>query len=180
MDRRAPRTDADRASVVIWGLWVAVTGLTFSFMAGIIRPYYIVALAPGIAGLAGLGGVLLWQRRALPAAAVPLAAALAAAGAMAFQLLGRSLAYVPWLRWLVLVSALVAVVLLLLPLTPSGGAGRALQRTTAAAAVAAALAAPLAYSLTTAAPGRKAASPAGAAAVGWAAFWAPARRRMPW
>jgi 4-amino-4-deoxy-L-arabinose transferase-like glycosyltransferase len=149
--RRAPRTDAVRASVAIWGLWVVVTGLTFSFMAGIIHPYYMVALAPGIAGLAGLGCVLLWQRRSLPAAAVPLAAAVAAAGTMAFQLLGRSPAYVPWLRWVVLVSALMAVVLLLLPLAPSGGVGKALQRTTAAAAVAAALAAPLAYSLTTAA-----------------------------
>ncbi|MET3935990.1 hypothetical protein [Arthrobacter sp. OAP107] len=149
--RRAPRTDAVRASAVIWGLWVVVTGLTFSFMAGIIHPYYMVALAPGIAGLAGLGGVLLWQRRSLPAAAVPLAAAVAAAGAVAFQLLGRSPAYVPWLRWLVLVSALEAVVLLLLPFAPSGGAGKALRRKTAAAAVAAALAAPLAHSLTTAA-----------------------------
>jgi 4-amino-4-deoxy-L-arabinose transferase-like glycosyltransferase len=149
--RRAPRTDAVRASVVMWGLWVVATGLTFSFMAGIIHPYYMVALAPGIAGLAGLGGVLLWQRRALPAAAVPLAAAVAAAGAMSFQLLGRSPAYVPWLRWMVLIFALLAVVLLLLPLAPGGGFGRALRLTTAAAAVAAALAAPLAYSLTTAA-----------------------------
>jgi 4-amino-4-deoxy-L-arabinose transferase-like glycosyltransferase len=148
--RRAPRTDAVRASVVIWGLWVAVTGLTFSFMAGIIHPYYMVALAPGIAGLAGLGGVLLWQRRTLPTAAVPLAAALAAATAMAFQLLGRSPAYVPWLRWLVLILAVLAVVLLLVPLAPGGGVAKTLQRTTAAAAVTAALAAPLAYSLTTA------------------------------
>ncbi|GAB13727.1 putative glycosyltransferase [Arthrobacter globiformis NBRC 12137] len=148
--RRAPRTDAVRASVVAWGLWVVVTGLTFSFMAGIIHPYYMVALAPGIAGLAGLGGVLLWQRRSLPAAAVPLAAAVAAAGAMAFQLLGRSPAYVPWLRWAVLAAALLAL-LLLLPLAPGAGRGRALRRTTAAASLAAALAAPLAYSLTTAA-----------------------------
>jgi 4-amino-4-deoxy-L-arabinose transferase-like glycosyltransferase len=149
--RRAPRTDGVRASVAVWGLWVVVTGLTFSFMAGIIHPYYMVALAPGIAGLAGLGGVLLWQRRSLPAAAVPLAAAVAAAGAMAFQLLGRSPAYVPWLRWAVLITALLAVALLLLPFTPAGGLGRALRHTTAAAAVAAALAAPLAYSLATAA-----------------------------
>ena len=149
--RRAPRTDAVRASVVIWGLWVAVTGLTFSFMAGIIHPYYMVALAPGIAGLAGLGGVLLWQRRSLPAAAVPLAAALAAAAAMAFQLLGRSPSYVPWLRWLVLILAVLAMVLLLVALAPGGGVGKTLQRTTAAAAVTAALAAPLAYSLATAA-----------------------------
>lgn len=110
--RQAPRTDAVRASVVIWGLWVLVTGLTFSFMAGIIHPYYMVALAPGIAGLAGLGGILLWQRRARPAAALPLAAAMAAAGSMAFQLLGRSPAYLPWLRWAILIAALAAAVLL--------------------------------------------------------------------
>src|SRR5919205_1144667 len=151
LGRRAPRTDAVRASVVMWGLWVVVTGLTFSFMAGIIHPYYMVALAPGIAGLAGLGGVLLWQRRSLPAAGVPLAAAVAAAGAMAFQLLGRTPAYVPWLRWAVLILALLAIVLLLVPLARAGGRCRVLQRTTATAAVAAVLAAPLAYSLTTAA-----------------------------
>ena len=46
LGRRAPRTDPVRASVIIWGSWVAVTGLTFSFMAGIIHPYYMVALAP--------------------------------------------------------------------------------------------------------------------------------------
>jgi len=111
----------------------------------------MVALAPGVAGLAGLGGVLLWQRRSLPAAAVPLAAAVAATGATAFQLLGRSPAYVPWLRWAVLIAGLLAVVLLLLPFAPGAGLGRALRRTTAAVALTAALAAPLAYSLTTAA-----------------------------
>jgi 4-amino-4-deoxy-L-arabinose transferase-like glycosyltransferase len=164
--RQAPRTDAVRASVVIWGLWVLVTGLTFSFMAGIIHPYYMVALAPGIAGLAGLGGILLWQRRARPAAALPLAAAMAAAGIMAFQLLGRSRAYLPWLRWAVLIAALAAAVLLLASAVPDTRFGaeaartaasgtahvrKALQRTTAVLAVAAVLAAPLAYSLTTAA-----------------------------
>lgn len=164
--RQAPRTDAVRASVVIWGLWVLVTGLTFSFMAGIIHPYYMVALAPGIAGLAGLGGILLWQRRGRPAAALPLAAAMAAAGSMAFQLLGRSPAYLPWLRWAVLIAALAAAVLLLAAAVPDTRSGaeaartatsgpahvrKALQRTTAVLAVAAVLAAPLAYSLTTAA-----------------------------
>jgi 4-amino-4-deoxy-L-arabinose transferase-like glycosyltransferase len=164
--RQAPRTDAVRASVVIWGLWVLVTGLTFSFMAGIIPPYYMVALAPGIAGLAGLGGILLWQRRDRPAAALPLAAAVAAAGSMALQLLGRSPAYLPWLRWAVLMGALAAAVLLLAAAVrgarpgaaPAGTAqpgtlqvGKTLHRTTAALAVAAVLAAPLAYSLTTAA-----------------------------
>ncbi|BCW69637.1 glycosyltransferase family 39 protein [Arthrobacter sp. NicSoilB8] len=108
LGRRAPRTDAVRASVIIWGSWVGVTGLTFSLMAGIIHPYYMVALAPGIAGLAGLGGVLLWQRRDQPVAAAVLAVAVVAAGAMAAELLGRQATYLPWLRWVALLGSLAA------------------------------------------------------------------------
>ena len=156
LGRRAPRTDPVRASVIIWGSWVAVTGLTFSFMAGIIHPYYMVALAPGIAGLAGLGGVLLWQRRNQPVAAAVLAVAIVAAGAMAAELLVRTAAYMPWLRWVTLLGALAAAGLVLAAAAPGvKGTGmmasRTVARTTAALAVAAALAGPLAYSLSTAA-----------------------------
>ena len=170
LGRRAPRTDAVRASVIIWGSWVGVTGLTFSFMAGIIHPYYMVALAPGIAGLAGLGGVLLWQRRDQPVAAAVLAVAVVAAGAMAAELLGRTATYLPWLRWVALLGSLAAGGLVLAAAVPvNKGAGTKasgikgpgirsaglkasgiMARTTAALAVAAALAGPLAYSLSTA------------------------------
>jgi len=146
--RRAPRTDAVRASVIVWGSWVLVTGLVFSFMAGIIHPYYAVALAPGIAALAGLGSVLLWQHRRQAAAGIFLAAAVATAALMAFYLLGTTSAYGPWLRWLVLAGGVAA----------AAGLGlnrflrlRSMQRTTAALAIAASLAGPLAYSITTAA-----------------------------
>lgn len=147
LGRRAPRTDAVRASVIVWGSWVLVTGLVFSFMAGIIHPYYAVALAPGIAGLAGLGGVLLWQHRGQLIAAVLLAAAVAAAGFMAFELLGRTTSFVPWLTWLVLFGGLAAASGLLFP---GRFASRVLQRTTAVLALAASLAGPLAYSISTA------------------------------
>ncbi|MFE4229417.1 ArnT family glycosyltransferase [Arthrobacter sp. NPDC056886] len=158
LGRRAPRTDAVRASVVIWGSWVAVTGLTFSFMAGIIHPYYMVALAPGIAGLAGLGGVLLWQRRYQPVAAAVLAVAIVAAGAMAAVLLGRTAGYLPWLRWVALLGSLAAAALVLAAAAPGikwvKGPGTKvpgiMARTTATLAVVAALAGPLAYSLSTA------------------------------
>ncbi|WP_442543762.1 ArnT family glycosyltransferase [Arthrobacter sp. KN11-1C] len=147
LGRRAPRTDSVRASVIVWGSWVLVTGLVFSFMAGIIHPYYAVALAPGIAGLAGLGGALLWQHRAQLVAAVMLAVAVAAAGFTAFELLGSTTAYGPLLRWAVLFGALAAAAGLLL----SGRfTSRILQRTTAALALAASLAGPLAYSISTA------------------------------
>ena len=41
---------------VLWGGWLLVTGLVFSFMAGIIHPYYTVALAPAVAALVGARG----------------------------------------------------------------------------------------------------------------------------
>ena len=58
------RTDPARAALVMWGGWLIVMGVTFSYMQGIIHPYYTVALAPPIAALVGIGGVMLWQRRA--------------------------------------------------------------------------------------------------------------------
>src|SRR6185437_16006251 len=61
--RRAPRTDRLRASYLLWGGWLLVTGLTFSFMAGIFHPYYTVALAPAIGALVGIGGVHLFRLR---------------------------------------------------------------------------------------------------------------------
>ena len=165
--RRAPRTDMVRASVIVWGSWVLVTGLVFSFMSGIIHPYYAVALAPGIAGLAGLGGVLLWQHRHQPAAAVAVASATAAAAVMAFQLLGTTTAYGPLFRWLVLAAGLAAAAGVGLgrflrlrsmqwttAVQRATAAGRwtaAVQRATAGLAIAASLAGPLAFSISTAA-----------------------------
>lgn len=159
LGRRAPRTDAVRASVIIWGSWVLITGLTFSFMAGIIHAYYMVALAPGIAGLAGLGGILLWQRLDQPVAASVLAAALVTAGVLAAELLGRTPAFVPWLRWAVLLGSLVAAGAVWFAAVPwfrgawsrtATGVRGAVARTTAVLAVAAALAGPAAFSLSTA------------------------------
>ena len=45
---RSPRTDRVRAAALLWGGWLLVTGGVFSFMAGIIHPYYTIALAPAI------------------------------------------------------------------------------------------------------------------------------------
>ena len=58
------RTDRIRAAALLWGGWVLVTSLVFSYMDGIIHPYYMVALAPGIAALAGIGAVSLGQAAA--------------------------------------------------------------------------------------------------------------------
>ena len=61
--RRAPRTDATRASLVLWGGWTVVTALVFSLAEGIYHSYYTVALAPGVAAVVGLGSALLWRQR---------------------------------------------------------------------------------------------------------------------
>ena len=57
------RTDRARAALLVWGGWLLVTAVTFSYMKGTIHPYYTVALAPAIAALVGIGGRLLWERR---------------------------------------------------------------------------------------------------------------------
>ena len=64
--RRAPRTDRTRASLLLWGGWLLVTGLTFSFMQGIFHAYYTVALAPAIGALVGIGAVVLWAPPGAP------------------------------------------------------------------------------------------------------------------
>ncbi len=60
---RRPRVDAARATVLLLGGTLLVTGLAFSLGAGIIHPYYSVALAPAIGGLVGIGAAMLWAAR---------------------------------------------------------------------------------------------------------------------
>jgi 4-amino-4-deoxy-L-arabinose transferase-like glycosyltransferase len=150
--RRAPRTDPVRASVAAWGGWVLVTGLTFSFMAGIIHEYYSVALAPGIAALAGIGGGILWHRRSGRFESAALAAATAAAGFMGAVLLGRAAGFVPGLAWVVGAAGVAAALAVLVRgfgarLAPRWGAWT--SRTTAALALVAGLAGPLAFTVQT-------------------------------
>jgi 4-amino-4-deoxy-L-arabinose transferase-like glycosyltransferase len=145
--RRAARTDLVRAGLVVWGLWLLVTGLTFSFMAGIFHAYYTVALAPAIAALVGIGAVLLWRHRNDYAAALVMAGTVAFTSAFGFVLLDRTPDYLPWLRWAVAVVGLTSALLLVgvRHLPPR------LPVLVAAAALVAGLAAPAAYSVSTAA-----------------------------
>src|SRR4029079_3852498 len=84
---RASTTDRTRAAVLLWGGWLLVPGLVFSFMQGLFHAYSTVALAPAIGALVGIGAVLLWRRRALPAAAAALALTGVATAAQALALL---------------------------------------------------------------------------------------------
>lgn len=131
VSRRRPRTDRVRAAALLWGSWIVVTGLVFSYMNGIIHSYYTVALAPGIAALTGIGAGLLWEterwrfsrgRDAVSAGwptwagRVVAAVAVIVTGVWSFVLLDRTPQWLPWLRWAVLVaSVLGAVALVLVP-----------------------------------------------------------------
>ncbi|SEC47362.1 ArnT family glycosyltransferase [Rhodococcus koreensis] len=117
---RAPRTDTQRASFVVWGLWLLVTGLTFSFMAGIFHAYYTVALAPAVAALVAIGSVTLWRRRDTLWVRAVLAVTLLATAAMSWVLLGRSASFVPWLKWAVVVAGVLAAVAVLIPALTRG------------------------------------------------------------
>lgn len=59
-------TRVRRAQIVIFGAWLIVTWLVFSFMAGIFHAYYTVALAPAIAVLVAICGASLLALRDRP------------------------------------------------------------------------------------------------------------------
>ncbi|QQS01672.1 MAG: glycosyltransferase family 39 protein [Austwickia sp.] len=143
---RTRRTDPLRAAFLVWGGWTIVTTLVFSFMAGIYHDYYTVALAPGIAGLVGLGAGLGWRRRDVRLWTAVLALGTAAAAIWAFVLLTRvaTVAYGP-LRYVVLIAGLAAALLLLV----HHRIHRRVVPIVAATAIAASLAGPAAYSAST-------------------------------
>jgi MYXO-CTERM domain-containing protein len=51
-----------RAQVVLWGLWALTYGIVFSAAGGIFHGYYLAALGPPLAALAGIGCFELWRR----------------------------------------------------------------------------------------------------------------------
>jgi 4-amino-4-deoxy-L-arabinose transferase-like glycosyltransferase len=147
LTRRAPRTDPVRAALILWGGWLLVTAGVFSFMNGIMHPYYAVALAPPVAALSGLGAVLLWRRRADLRSAVALSATVLVTTTLAAVLLSRNDDWLPWLRAAVAVGGVGAAALL--PVV--GRLARPVPAMVAALAVFACLGAPTAYTIATAA-----------------------------
>ncbi|GAA3692362.1 hypothetical protein GCM10022399_05670 [Terrabacter ginsenosidimutans] len=146
---RRPRTDLRRAAYLVWGGWLVVTMLVFSFMAGIFHEYYTVALAPAIGAVVGMGAVEAWQRRSSAVGTIALAAATAAAATWSFILLSRTTAYGDWLRISVLAVGMAAALLIL---ATRWMHARAVPFVLAAALVAA-LAGPGAYAVSTTAQG---------------------------
>jgi 4-amino-4-deoxy-L-arabinose transferase-like glycosyltransferase len=107
LTHRSPRTDRTRAALILWGTWLLVSGLTFSYMKGIIHEYYTVALAPAVAVLLAVAV------RILPRPVLALMSA--ATGMWGYVLLARTPHWFPALRWVVLAAGLVVALALLVP-----------------------------------------------------------------
>ncbi|MGA7988713.1 MAG: glycosyltransferase family 39 protein [Candidatus Dormiibacterota bacterium] len=118
---RGARTDRKRAAFLLWGGSLVVTALVFSFAAGIIHPYYTVALAPAIGALAGMGSVLLWRHRAQLWSRLFLAASVGVTGVWSAILLERSPTFAPGLAGAVAALAIAsAIAILAIPLLRRG------------------------------------------------------------
>ncbi|GAB3159188.1 glycosyltransferase family 39 protein [Amycolatopsis stemonae] len=107
--RRAPRTDRSRAALLLWGGWLLVTALVFSYMGGIIHPYYTVALAPAVGALVGTAAVQLWRLRSRPSASGLLSGGVALTALTTYLVLSGS-TWQPWLAPTVLIGGLMAAV----------------------------------------------------------------------
>lgn len=143
---RAPRTDPARAAFLLWGGWLVVTALVFSFMSGIIHSYYTVALAPAIGALTGAGLVTAWRARERLAARSALAIAIAASGVTAWLLLERVPAFWPGLGILALGVGLAAAIVVALP---PARTHRRLPLAAATAALVVLMAGPAAFAIDT-------------------------------
>lgn len=144
---RRPRTDRTRAALILWGGWLVVTGLVFSFGQGTIHTYYAVALAPPIAALVAVGAGLAARSWTRPVTRVLSAGVVGATAWWAWVLLDRTPAWSPWLRPLILIAGVLALASTSLsgrgPLRWRRAAGGAMLVTTAVAT----LSGPLAYTV---------------------------------
>ena len=149
LTRRGTRTDGRRAAFVLFGLWALVDFVVFSRQQGIFHPYYVSALAPATAVLAGGGlhAMLGWARRSWAGVGAAVVGVLASAWA-AVIVLGRTPDFAPWLRTLIPIVAAIAAYGIAAMREPALLPRRALA-IGAVAAVVAVAAGPAAYSVAT-------------------------------
>ena len=155
---RRPRTDVQRASLLLWGGWLVLHYLVFSLSEGTFHPYYVTAMAPAIAALSGAGSVALIRAARRRGGVWPWLPPVAVAGTAvwAIVLLARTDGWNSWLMPLIGVAAVVAVAALVAQhfggLGQFGGVGRLVRRrrlmaVAVLAAAVAMLAGPSAYAV---------------------------------
>jgi len=94
---RRPRTDLPRAGAVLWGTWLVVLAVVFTFSTTM-NSYYAAALSPAVAALLGIGGALAWEYRRRPSVqALTAGVALVTVGYAAWLLPPAGTGLPPWL-----------------------------------------------------------------------------------
>ncbi|AUN42861.1 ArnT family glycosyltransferase [Tsukamurella tyrosinosolvens] len=117
------RLDRDLAlGLTVFGTWLAVTGVVFSYMSGTVHPYYTVALVPAIAVLVGGGAAVAWSRRSTVPGTLALVSLVVAAGGWGIVRAWRAGYAWPWLG--IVVGVLMAAAIVALVVTRRGS-GRA-------------------------------------------------------
>jgi 4-amino-4-deoxy-L-arabinose transferase-like glycosyltransferase len=109
---------AELCALLMWGTWLVLTGVVFSFMGGMVHPYYTVALAPPIAGLVGIGAVWAWRRTSVWDGRCALAAMILLSAGPSALLLHRNAFGPAWLPWLVTGLAALSAAAVLWPRPP--------------------------------------------------------------
>jgi 4-amino-4-deoxy-L-arabinose transferase-like glycosyltransferase len=148
---KSSRTNKTRAFAVLWGGWLVGTGLTFSYMQGIIHSYYMVALAPAIGAVIGAAMSVLWRRRTEWLPRATLAGGVLLTGGWAFALLNENSSWHPWVRWVVLLTGVLGAgaVMILPELTLNRTAARRAGVFAGVLLAVSALTGPAAYSVAT-------------------------------
>jgi 4-amino-4-deoxy-L-arabinose transferase-like glycosyltransferase len=111
--RRKPRGDPLRASLVLWGTWLAALIAVFS-VSTTINSYYTAALTPAIAGLVATGLGLVWEhRRSVLARLVVVATVLGTTAYAAWLLPSNGIGLPGWLATATIVAGCAAAFVVL-------------------------------------------------------------------
>jgi 4-amino-4-deoxy-L-arabinose transferase-like glycosyltransferase len=173
LTRRRPRTDLSRAALLLFGGWLLVTGLVFSYMQGTIHPYYAVALAPAIAGIVAITAALLWAERRTTVARVIAAVLLEVTVLWGAHLLGLTPTFLPWLPPVLVIGGALGALALLVAGLPVDGRWRRLVAAALLVGVLAGAGGSAAYAVDTASRAHTGSTPAsGPAEAGGGGFGA--------
>lgn len=109
---KAPRTDRVRAGVILWGSWLVVTAACLSMMQGTVHPYYVIALAPAIAGSVALGAREVLTRSSSLIWRCVAAISIIVTAVWSFRLLATTAGnWMPALRWITVILAVIGACL---------------------------------------------------------------------
>ncbi|KIS26734.1 hypothetical protein TV39_15105 [Arthrobacter sp. SPG23] len=140
--RRTVRSDPRRGLILLAGGWFLTYAVTFSFMNGVIHPYYLVTIAPPVAILVATGWQLVWPARKWLPFRIAMTLSVLATAVIAFGYLNNAGGIGPALGILALVICLIACELLVLC-----SRKRAVSRFTAIAVATACLIGPSAFTV---------------------------------